>query len=72
MTKPKYVPAVEQYCVYDLEVELDFTAEQVVIKQDEEVVYLTYSQAAALVEFLAWAGREKCQTEVDDAADDND
>lgn len=72
MTKPKYEPAVERYCVYDLEVELDFMAEQVVIKQDEEVVYLTYSQAAALVEFLAWAGREKCKTEVDDAADDND
>ena len=43
----------------------------ITIKEGSMYVTLTYNQAAALVEFLAWAGRERCQAEVDDDGSDD-
>ena len=68
MTKPKYVPTRETYKVGEMEIVID-TAERAISANDNyRCITLTYEQAAELVEFLAWAGREKCQ-EVDDNAE---
>jgi transposase len=73
MTKPKYVPCSEVYSLGSgLTVMVTTEAKRIRVTCDGQQVMLTYDQAAALVEFLAWAGRERCQAEVDDAADDND
>lgn len=72
MTKPKYVPVCEAYKFDGMEIDVRADDRTITIKKGCVFVTLEYDQAAALVEFLAWAGREKCQAEVDDAADDND
>ena len=65
MAKPRFLPTSEHYFVDGMDVDIDFCAEQIVLKQDGQAVCLTYRQAKELLEFLAWAGREKCQPEVD-------
>lgn len=72
MTKPKYVPAEETYAVGSVQVAVSNIVRYLTIKKDGDSVTLSYEQAAELLEFLAWLGRERCQAEVDDAADDND
>ena len=70
MTKPKYVPCSESYSLDGgLTVMLAMQPKRIRIISEGSQVTLTYDQAAALVEFLARAGREKCQTEVDDNAE---
>lgn len=69
MTKPKYVPTRETYRVGEMEIVIDTAERAISVIEDGSSIMLTYEQAAGLVEFLAWAGREKCQTEVDDDAE---
>ena len=63
MTKPKYEPSRETYNVGEMEIVIDTAERAISIKDNYRCVTLTYEQAAELVEFLAWAGREKCQAE---------
>lgn len=69
MTKPKYVPSKETYRIGgagDLSVCIERDADIIEIRNRDGAIRLYFDEAAALVEFLAWAGREKCQTEVED------
>jgi hypothetical protein len=72
MTKPKYVPSQEVYRIGYMTVWIERDARMIEIQNEDGAVRMGFDEAAELLEFLAWAGREKCQTEVDDAADDND
>ena len=65
MTKPKYVPSEETYAVGSVRVAVSNIVRYLTIKKDGDSVTLSYEQAAELLEFLAWLGREKCQTEGD-------
>lgn len=69
MTKPKYVPAEETYAVGSVQVAVSNIVRYLTIKKDGDSVTLSYEQAAELLEFLAWLGRERCQAEVDDDAE---
>lgn len=68
VTKPKYVPTQEVYSVGAVQVEVSNIVRYLTIKKDGDSVTLSFEQTAELLEFLAWAGREKCQ-EVDDNAE---
>lgn len=73
MEKPRYVPCSEVYSLGDgLSVMVTKEQKRIRVTCDGQQVLLTYDQAAALVEFLAWAGREKCQPEVEYGTDDHD
>lgn len=73
MTKPKYVPCYEVYSLGSgLTVMVTMETKRIRVTCDGQQVVLTYDQTAALVEFLAWAGREKCQEVDDDGSDDCD
>ena len=63
MTKPKYVPSRETYKVGEMEIVIDTVERSISVKDEFRCIVLSYEQAAELVEFLAWAGREKCQAE---------
>lgn len=69
MTKPKYVPAEETYAVGSVQVAVSNIVRYLTIKKDGDSVALSYEQAAELLEFLAWLGRERCQAEEDDDAE---
>ena len=64
MTKPRDRPCSE---IYDLggglTVMVAKEPKRILVTCDGQQVVLTYDQAAELVEFLAWAVREKCQAE---------
>ncbi len=72
MKKPKYEPSQEVYRIGYMTVWIERDARMIEIQNEDGAVRIGFDEAAELLEFLAWAGREKCQTEVDDAADDND
>ena len=64
MTKPRYQPCSEVYDLGNgLTVMVAKDPKRIRITCDGQQAVLTYDQAAELVEFLAWAGREKCQAE---------
>lgn len=68
MTKPKYVPTRETYKVGEMGIVIDTAERAISVMEDGSRIMLTYEQAAELVEFLAWVGREKCQTGVENEA----
>lgn len=66
VTKPKYVPTQEVYCIGDMSVCIEHETNMIEVQNREGAIRMPFEQAAELLEFLAWAGREKCQPEVDD------
>ncbi len=69
VTKPKYVPTQEVYCIGDMSVCIEHETNMIEVQNREGAIRMPFEQAAELLEFLAWAGREKCQPEVDDDAE---
>lgn len=68
VTKPKYVPSQEVYRIGYMTVWIERDARMIEIQNEDGAVRMGFDEAAELLEFLAWAGREKCQ-EVDDDAE---
>lgn len=69
MTKPKYEPSQEVFCIGEMTVCIEHDAYMIEIQINDGAVRMGFDQAAELVEFLAWAGREKCQAEEEDDAE---
>lgn len=60
---PKYnpKPVLERYCIGCNMIELDGNDRSVTITRDEGKITMTYGEVPDLVQFLAWAMRERMQ-----------
>lgn len=69
---PKYnpKPVLERYCIGCNMIELDGNDRSVTITGDEGEITMTYGEIPDLVQFLAWAMRERMEVTADAEADE--
>jgi transposase len=65
---PKYQPKpiIERFKIGGFDVELDGEDRDVTIASDEDVIVISYEAVPDLVQFLAWAMRERMEAAVDE------